>query len=410
MIACDVCIVGAGPAGASAALFLAKKGINSVVIDKATFPRDKICGDAFSGKVSWVLRKLDIQIEKEFAAKSTSLPSWGVKFFGSQNNELKVPFKLNYNKEEEQAPGFISRRLDFDLQLVELLKKEERITLIENTPIANYKRNGNELILSNEKLGFNLSTKVLLVADGAYSKAAKQLMDVKIPDEKNSLGLRAYYRGVEGLDPEGFIELHFLKELLPGYFWIFPLANGEANVGLGIRADVKKKKRINLKKVFQEIIEKHPILSKRFVKAELIDQIQLHGLPLGGHKKISTDQLILMGDAAALIDPFTGEGIGNAMISGMLAADVIADNYETQSFSAAHLLRYDELVYKSLASELNLSQSMQNLTNYPWLFNFVIDKARKNKELQETISCMFESVDIRKKLRNPLFYLRILFG
>ena len=410
MLSCDVCIVGAGPAGASAALFLAKKGINSIVIDKASFPRDKICGDAFSGKVSWVLRKLDPQIEKDFANKPTSLPSWGVKFFGSQNNELKVPFKLNYNKEKDQAPGFISRRLDFDMQLVELLKKEERITLIENTPIVDYKREGDKLILSNEKIGFKLSTKLLLAADGAYSNAAKQIMGIEIQDEKNSLGLRAYCKGVEGLDPEGFIELHFLKELLPGYFWIFPLANGEANVGLGIRADVQKQKRINLKKVFQEIIAEHPILSKRFANATFSDQIRLHGLPLGGHKSISADNLILLGDAAALIDPFTGEGIGNAMISGMLAADVIADNYENQTYSAANLQRYDELVYKRLASELNLSQSMQNLTNYPWLFNFVVNKARKNKELQETISCMFESVDIRKKLRNPLFYLRILFG
>ena len=410
MISCDICIVGAGPAGASAALFLAKKGINSIVIDKATFPRDKICGDACSGKVSWVLRKLDVEIEKDFANNRTNLPSWGVKFFGSQNNELKVPFKLNYNKEDDQAPGFISRRIDFDNQLLELLKKEKRINLIENTPIINYQREGNELILSNHQLGFKLSTKLLLAADGAYSKAAKQLMGLQIPDEKNSLGLRAYCSGVEGLDPEGFIELHFLKELLLGYFWIFPLANGEANVGLGIRADVQKKKRINLKKVFQEIIEEHPILSKRFAKAKFSGQIKLHGLPLGGHKRISSDNLLLLGDAAALIDPFTGEGIGNAMISGMLAADVIEANYKMKSYSAENLRSYDELVYKRLASELNLSQSMQNLTNYPWLFNFVVNKARNNKELQETISCMFESVDIRKKLRNPLFYLRILFG
>ena len=143
MISCYICIVGAGPAGASAALFLAKKGINSIVIDKATFPRDKICGDACSGKVSWVLRKLDVEIEKDFANNRTNLPSWGVKFFGSQNNELKVPFKLNYNKEDDQAPGFISRRIDFDNQLLELLKKEKRINLIENTPIIDYQREGN---------------------------------------------------------------------------------------------------------------------------------------------------------------------------------------------------------------------------------------------------------------------------
>lgn len=410
MIRSEVCIIGAGPAGASAALFLAKKGIPSIVIDKASFPRDKVCGDACSGKVSWVLRKLDPTIETTFSKAPQNLPSWGVKFYGSQNNELKVPFKLNFNKEVDQAPGFISKRIDFDMQLIALLKKEELITFIENTPITGYQRVGEEIVLRNEKLAFEITAKVVLAADGAYSNVAKKLMNLDIPDKKNSLGLRAYCKGVEGLDAEGFIELHFLKELLPGYFWIFPLANGEANVGLGIRADVQKKKRINLKQVFEEIITTHPVLSKRFKNARFSDKIRLHGLPLGGHSKISSDQVILLGDAAALIDPFTGEGIGNAMISGMLAADVVAANYNAHTYTAKNLSKYDEIVYKRLGSELNLSQSMQDLTNYPWLFNFVVNKARKNKELQETISCMFESVDMRKKLRNPLFYLRILFG
>ena len=410
MLRHDICILGAGPAGAAAALFLAKKGIACTIIDKASFPRDKICGDACSGKVSWVLRKLDPKIEKSFVHHESNLPSWGVKFFGSKNNELKVPFKLNYDTHKDQAPGFISKRIDFDDQLIALLKQEDKITFLENVNINTFKRVEDGLVLGNSKQSIEVHTKVLLAADGAYSHAAKVLMGQEIEDHKNSLGLRAYYKGVAELDKEGFIELHFLEDLLPGYFWIFPLANGEANVGLGIRADIQKKNRINLKKVFEEIIQNHPVISKRFKQAELIDKVRMHGLPLGGQKNISDDRILLLGDAAALIDPFTGEGIGNAMISGMLAADVIEASQPEENYTKENLSKYDQLVYKRLGSELNLSQAMQDLTNYPWLFNFVVNKARKNKELKETISCMFESVDMRKKLRNPLFYLRILFG
>lgn len=405
-----ICIVGAGPAGATAALFLAQKGIPCTLIDKSSFPRDKVCGDACSGKVSWVLRKLNLDTSFAFENKEIHLPSWGVKFFGSQNNELKVPFKINYNAQKDTAPGFISKRIDFDNQLIEWVRNEPLIEWIENCSLNKFTRLEDSIILENTKTLFKMKADVVLAADGAYSNIAKQLMGFNIPDNKNSLGLRAYFEGVQDLDNEGFIELHFLKELLPGYFWIFPLANGQANVGLGIRTDIQKDRRINLKEVFDEIIHNHPVLSLRFKNAKLINEVKLHGLPLGGHAQISDNQLLLLGDAAALIDPFTGEGIGNAMISGMYAADVIANNYKTVSYQAANLKEYDQLVYRRLGSELALSQHMQNLTKYPTLFNFVVNKARKNKELRETISCMFESVDLRKKLRNPLFYLRILWN
>lgn len=406
----QIVIVGAGPAGATAALFLAKAGIPSVLIDKASFPRDKICGDACSGKVAWVLRKLSEEATKEVFTQRTSLASWGIKFYGSENNELKVPFKLDYDTRSDTAPGFIAKRLDFDNQLIEWVRKNPLITLVEDLPITYSRRVANQIHLGNEKLDVHYQADLVLAADGAYSKIAKDIMQLSIADEKNSLGLRAYYHGVEGLDEEGFIELHFLKELLPGYFWIFPLPNGEANVGLGIRADIRKKKRINQKALFKDLIENHPVIAPRFKNARLNGDVQLHGLPLGGHADISADNLILLGDAAALIDPFTGEGIGNAMISGMLAAEVIEKNYQGGDFSQEVLHVYDEILYRRLGSELKLSQTMQNLTEYPWLFNLVVNKARRNKELRDTISCMFESVDMRSKLRNPLFYLRILFG
>ena len=137
----------------------------------------------------------------------------------------------------------------------------------------------------------------------------------------------------------------------------------------------------------------------------------MFGLPLGSeHRELVSDNVILLGDAAALIDPFTGEGIGNAMISGMLAAEQIEASLKEKNYSKSILSTYTQKVYHRLGKELQLSKQMQELSRFPWLFNFVVNKARKNKELQEVISCMFESVDVRKKLSNPMFYLRILFS
>ena len=411
MIQRDVCIVGAGPAGLTTALFLAKNGIKSTVVEKATFPRDKICGDAFSGKVSWVLRKLDLDFEAEIHKEKFQLASWGVKFFGTKNNELKVPFKLNYDAQTDKAPGFIASRLDFDNYLFEKAKANDLIEIIENTNLTNFARNKNGVLASTKDNSFQIESKIIVGANGAYSKLAKELLGLEVKDDSNSLGLRTYYKNVKNLDQEGYIELHFLEDLLPGYFWIFPMKNGMANVGAGIRTDLMRKNKINLKKAFQKILDSHPEISKRFEGAELIDDIKLFGLPLGSQKrKLSSDNVILLGDAAALIDPFTGEGIGNAMISGMLAAENIEICIKENDFSESKLISYDEKIYKRLGKELQLSKQMQELSRFPWLFNFVVNKARKNKELQEVISCMFESVDVRKKLSNPMFYLRILFS
>lgn len=411
MIQKTVCIIGAGPAGLSTALFLAKNGISSTVVEKACFPRDKICGDAFSGKVSWVLRKLDPSFEAEILKQSFQLPSWGVKFFGTKNNELKVPFKLNYNAKTDQAPGFISSRLDFDHFLFEKAKANDLIEIIENTNLVKFEKKENTVVASTKDKSFEIEAKVMVDASGAYSKLAKEIVGLEVADDSNSLGLRTYYKNVSGLDKEGYIELHFLEEMLPGYFWIFPMANGMANVGAGIRTDLMRKNKTKLKKVFQDVLENHPEISKRFKNAELVDDIKLYGLPLGSvQRKLTADRVILLGDAAALIDPFTGEGIGNAMISGMEAAAQIAACIKANDFSETKLSAYDAKIYKRLGSELALSKKMQELSRYPWLFNFVVNKARKNKELQEVISCMFESVDVRKKLSNPLFYLRILFS
>jgi flavin-dependent dehydrogenase len=213
------------------------------------------------------------------------------------------------------------------------------------------------------------------------------------------------------LHQQNFIELHFLEELLPGYFWIFPLPNGMANVGAGMLSHVVSKKRINLKEDMLKAIANNPNIKHRFKGARLEGKISGWGLPLGSKRRsISGDNFLLTGDAAALIDPFTGEGIGNAMYSGMLAAAHIQKAVAENNFSAGFNRAYDEAFYNRQWDELKLSHTMQKLVKYPWLFNFVVNKANKNKALRETISCMFEDLDLRAKLRNPLFYIKLLFN
>ena len=170
-------------------------------------------------------------------------------------------------------------------------------------------------------------------------------------------------------------------------------------------------KKINLKKMMLNIIETHQPVRERFEGAELIDGIKGWGLPLGSKKrKISGNGFLLVGDAASLIDPFTGEGIGNGMISGMIAARQIQLALEADCFDEKFLSAYDKKIYETLGSELRLSRKLQGFARYEWPFNMVINNASKNKEVRNLLTSMFEDVDLRMKLSNPKFYFRLLFN
>lgn len=399
-----ISILGAGPGGATAALFLAQRGIEVTLIDKETFPRDKICGDALSGKVMSVLRKLDPELPLDLSEKQYALGSYGVAFYAPNGKNLRIPFKSS-KQEESFAPGFISKRIDFDNYLIEKVRKNPLIEFHEGSKVTDIEKTTGGYSLNGKNFSFH--TKLVIVADGAQSVFSRKILKRGVENKHHCAGLRAYYSNVTGLDYENFIELHFLKDLLPGYFWIFPLPGGMANVGLGMRTDKVSEKKVNLRSCFQEIL-KLPQFRDRFAGAEKKGDIQGFGLPLGSKKRsLSGDHFLLTGDAGSLIDPFTGEGISHAMISGMFAAEYAEKALTENNFSATFLREYDNRVYKRLGKELQISTMMQRLVNYPSLFNLVVNKANKNKELSLLISSMFDDLDVRKKLKDPLFYFRL---
>lgn len=411
MISSDqIIILGSGPAGATVSLFLSKEKIHHTLIDKAVFPRDKICGDALSGKVLPVLKKLNPELIPLLLLNNADcVGSSGILFASPNGKALEVPFKP-VTSAITHAPGFVSKRMDFDFSLVKLLDKNY-CNFVEGVDIKKAERfeNGIRLTASDGKTFF---ADLLIACDGAHSVANKLLAyEHKMQPEHYCGGIRAYYKNVSGMHKEKFIELHFISELLPGYFWIFPLPNGLANVGAGMLTKSISKKKVNLKEAMLKAIKQNPTINYRFANAELVGKIDGWGLPLGSKKrKLSADNILLCGDAASLIDPFSGEGISNAMYSGMRAAEKALEAIQKKKFSSEFLSSYDDIIYKRLWTEFKLSHTLQKLCNYPWLFNFIVNKANKNKTVQETISSMFDDVDLRKKFRQPSFYFKLLFG
>lgn len=407
----EVVIIGAGPAGSTASLFLAKEKIPHIIIDKASFPRDKICGDALSGKVIPVLKKINLDLVSELAGDEKALGSHGIVFSAPNGKSIGIPFKTVTSK-VDFAPGFISKRIDFDDFLFRKMDRNYA-SIFESAELIAFEKNKDGFILKTENRGNELiiHTPLVICCDGDRSLVARKLGGKKMEEAHYCGGIRAYYKGVTGMHEQNYIELHFLNELLPGYFWIFPLPGGYANVGAGMLSSALSKKKVNLRESMLSIIQTHPVFKERFKNAELQGKISGWGLPLGSkRRKISGDGFLLCGDAASLIDPFTGEGISHAMYSGMTAAQTAAEAVRNKNYEAAFLYSYDEKVYRQLWSELRLSRTLQKLCNYPLLFNFVINKAEKNQTFRETLSCMFDDMNLREKLRQPSFYFKLLFN
>ena len=407
----DAIIVGAGPGGATAAAVMARRGLRVLLLDKAAFPRDKVCGDALSGKAVDVLKRLDMV---EPLQATAPIDAWGVTFSGPYGDEVAIPFTKALD--QPAAPGFVCDRTTFDQLVLDQAVAAGADVWLE-TEVTGLLWEGDQAVgVQTQRSGESLEARAPLTigADGAYSTVVRALDKRRIvgmaqlQEGHYCAGLRWYWQGVTGFHKRNHIELHFVDEAIPGYFWIFPMADGRANVGLGMLSSVVKKRGVQLKTLLRELVD-HPRFRERFAHAEPLGPIQGWGLPLGSHPRpLAGNGWLLVGDAGSLIDPFTGEGIGNAMVSGEKAAEWAAHAQAAGDYSAAFLGGYHRDVLRELGGELRLSHALQQLGRWKWLLNTVIQKASRAPEVADTISAMFADETERRKLLSPLFYLRVL--
>jgi geranylgeranyl reductase family protein len=402
----DVIIVGGGPSGSTAAAYLGKAGKDVLLVDRAKFPRDKTCGDGISGKSVHVLQELGLT---DTIKDIEHLDMYGVTFSSPNGTVIEIDSAPKGTKE---PPGYVCRREIFDNFLFQNMKKYA--TTIEQFFVDDLIREGDKVVgisgtnmATKEKMTFK--AKVVVCADGAGGITIRKLNVVNTKEEHQVSALRAYYDNVEGMNNK--IELHFVKEALPGYFWIFPLPNKTANVGIGMLVSDMKKKGMNLEKLMYDIIEKHPMFKDRFKNSKKISEVKRWHLPLGSWRpKTYGNGYVLVGDTASLIDPFTGEGIGNALISGKIASKIIMKAFEKNDFSENVLGEYQKALYDEVGDELKTSYNLQRLGTHTWLLNWLVDKAARSEKVREAISASLINPEAQKQFQNPLFYLKILLA
>lgn len=362
----DIIIAGSGPAGTACALALKGSGLRVLVLDKNTFPRDKVCGDAIPNTVPKALRMLDEKYLQALRAFPKKVVIDSCKVVAPSGKNVTLHFKLE---------GYASARIDFDAFMVNLATKESGATFIADCGVTDVSPQGEGLVVHTSD-GKTFQTKLVIGCDGAHSVVNKKLTGTKI-DHRHYIGaVRAYYKNVSGTAPNT-MEIHLVKGFMPGYFWIFPLTDNTFNIGYGMVSEAISRKQVNLRKSILQIIHENEAIKKRFENAVPLEDPIGYGLPTGSRKvTISGEHFMLAGDAASLIDPATGEGIGNAMISGILAGRHALKCFQENNFSANFMRGYDEAIHQKFWSEMRNKYIMQRMVGEKsWLADFAIGLA-----------------------------------
>ena len=342
---CDVAIVGAGPAGIAAALTLRKSGYDVVVVDKAMFPRDKCCGDGLTTGALRILEELEFD--------PSTVPSWtvceDVRLRSPGGREMYMP--LPHGAGQFAA---ITPRIELDNALVDQAKRAGVRVLEGNAFTAIDNSSLDYVTLDVEKIGV-IRANFVIAADGMWSPVRKALG----LSQSGYLGewhaFRQYANNVTGTAKDR-LHVWFDKDLLPGYAWSFPLKSGRANVGFGILRGGKYSVQ-EMKDLWPNLLQRPHIREALGATAEMEDRHTAWPIPARvTTATLSSGRVLFVGDAACVTDTLTGEGIGQALLSGQLAGQAIVATGNREASIARR--NYEKLVKQHLFADHRMSVTL----------------------------------------------------
>ncbi len=407
MIKTEVCIIGAGPGGAMTALRLAKEGIPFVIIEKHIFPRDKICGDGLTPKVGLIMKRIAPELYERFITICSPVTNTGLRFVAAGDYLFDFPYASDASKEGAIIGHSLPRKV-FDA----FMANEVSIVAGENMmcghAVKSVQKTADGFVIHTDYQ--EVHARILIDASGATSYFKTDYDKPKSKANKTHLSVRAYYKGVTDCEQKDYLEFFFI-EGTPLYLYLFPLPGGMANVGLGGRKDLIQKQKLELSKSFDNIVRTHPMLVSRFSRAERTSKIAAYPIPLGKPGfAISGDHYMLVGDAAHLADPLTGEGVGNAFYSGYFAAEQAIQCMKHNRFHANYMRSYDKRINRVMGFEFRIHRLTERFMSKHKLSKWLAKKAYANKYIKHLLSAVTEDDSYRKNIKNPLFVIKRLLN
>ncbi len=344
----DVAVVGAGPAGATCAWYLARQDLRVLLLDKAKFPRDKFCGDAVIPRAQRHLKRMGVLDELIDAGQCLFTTSGG--FVSPSGIEC-----LSDSADNPSGTPMSVKRIIMDERIVRAAQRvgAELIEEFGVDKVVFDDRAGSWAVCSGKR---SFKARSLVLADGAHSKLARSLGIVK--DSPQAICSRAFIDGgTHHFEPDGICYME--RDLLPGYAAIFRHPNDELNYCAYIIPGGKTVPS-DLKAVHHGLLE-NPIIRRHLGSKYSIEPMRGAWLRLGGIPKSYADHLLIIGDAAGHIDPLTGEGIQFAMEGAEKAADTLVEAFRLGRFDAQFLSTYQDRWHREFGHKFPLAEKASQL-------------------------------------------------
>ena len=362
----DVIVVGAGPGGSSAAYHLARAGLDVLVLEKSTFPREKVCGDGLTPRAVKQLVGMGITLGPE----DGWFPNKGIRIIGGGGRiELDWPDLSSY-------PGFglVRTRRGFD-EIVARAAQRAGARLAEGVTVTGpVIDEATGRIAGVTADGRAYRARLVVAADGNSSRLSLAMGLRKRDDRPLGVAIRTYYTSPRHDDDylETWLDLWDGSALLPGYGWVFGVGDGTSNVGLGLLNTSASFGHVDYRAMLRRWLASMPG-EWGFTEENRVAPVRGAALPMGFNRTPHyTSGLLLVGDAGGMVNPFNGEGISSAMESGEIAAHVIVQALARPDRASAELalLGYPRALKDAYGGYYTLGRKFVEAIGHPWFMKF----------------------------------------